>query len=73
MAVYNQADIQVETGDFDSYPPEKTVYNDVAREGLFVGPLVDNRERSELARGLKQRHVQMIAIAGAIVSDITFY
>jgi amino acid transporter len=30
-------------------------------------PLVDEHERNDLARGLKQRHVQMIAIAGAIV------
>lgn len=28
---------------------------------------VDEHERKDLARGLKQRHVQMIAIAGAIV------
>jgi amino acid transporter len=28
---------------------------------------VDEHERRDLARGLKQRHVQMIAIAGAIV------
>lgn len=28
---------------------------------------VDEHERKHLARGLKQRHVQMIAIAGAIV------
>lgn len=30
-------------------------------------PFVDEHERNDLARGLKQRHVQMIAIAGAIV------
>ncbi|KAI7970144.1 hypothetical protein EIK77_008371 [Talaromyces pinophilus] len=30
-------------------------------------PFVDEHERIDLARGLKQRHVQMIAIAGAIV------
>jgi hypothetical protein len=30
--------------------------------------IVDEHERKDLVRGLKQRHVQMIAIAGAIVS-----
>lgn len=30
-------------------------------------PFVDEHERNDLVRGLKQRHVQMIAIAGAIV------
>jgi hypothetical protein len=44
------------------------VYDDVPREAVVVdGHLVDDRERRDLARGLKQRHVQMIAIAGAIV------
>lgn len=36
------------------------VYNEDVR-------FVDEHERQDLARGLKQRHVQMIAIAGAIV------
>lgn len=36
------------------------VYNEEVR-------FVDEHERNDLARGLKQRHVQMIAIAGAIV------
>jgi amino acid permease len=33
--------------------------------GQDNGPIVSEQERSNLERGLKQRHVQMIAIAGA--------
>lgn len=32
--------------------------------------IVDVQEKQNLSRGLKQRHVQMIAIAGAIVRTV---
>lgn len=40
----------------------RRIYNEDVR-------FVDEHERNDLARGLKQRHVQMIAIAGAIVCN----
>jgi amino acid permease len=51
--------------------------NDVDIEDTAVGPrddhrIVDRREDQDLSRSLKQRHIQMIALAGAIVSTPTF-
>ena len=40
--------------------------NDVARQQEYI---VSQEERQNLSRGLSQRHVQMIAIAGAIVCE----
>jgi len=34
-----------------------------------VGRIVEEREDKDLSRSLKQRHIQMIALAGAIVSE----
>jgi amino acid transporter len=34
------------------------------------GQIVTQRERQSLIRGLGQRHIQMIAIAGAIVCEV---
>jgi amino acid permease len=33
------------------------------------GRIVEEREDKDLSRSLKQRHIQMIALAGAIVSE----
>lgn len=49
-----------------SYDQEWVPATPLDEEHAFTPPLVDDRERDGLARGLKQRHVQMIAIAGAI-------
>jgi amino acid permease len=34
-----------------------------------AGRIVEEREDKDLSRSLKQRHIQMIALAGAIVSE----
>jgi amino acid permease len=39
------------------------------QDGSPVRHIVEEREDKDLARALKQRHIQMIALAGAIVSD----
>jgi amino acid permease len=35
-----------------------------------AGRIVEEREDKDLSRSLKQRHIQMIALAGAIVSKL---
>ncbi|KAF4628218.1 hypothetical protein G7Y89_g9930 [Cudoniella acicularis] len=52
-----------------SHLENKTAFRDevyVNSESDNVVPIVDRRENNELSRSLKQRHIQMIALAGAI-------
>lgn len=56
----------VSGGHDDSSPPHSGISRDDRGDEAAVGTVADFGEKGELKQGLHQRHIQMIALAGAI-------
>lgn len=66
--ISNKSANQYVTNDVEDYVPPNTNLPSFRASSADDGRIVSQHEQENLVRGLAQRHIQMIAIAGAIVS-----
>jgi amino acid permease len=69
--ISNKSATQYVTHDVEDYVAPATHLPSFRAGSANDGHIVSQHEQENLVRGLGQRHIQMIAIAGAIVSSST--